>query len=794
MRLKLRQLRKFDMMRTLQFIGMAIGLTAVFTLGEYVFHDWSYDQQHVERQRIYRLTNGFNGQQHMAITARPIAQSFEEHFPEVVRTVRTFSWHTGAISIPDTEAITESQNIGMIWADSSFLDVFSFRVTEGGERFGEPGMALLTEGAVERLFGLDVTAGDVLGKMLSVETTWESKLVMINGIIESPPTNSTIQFDIVGSMPTIVEHLANGYGNISGFTTYLNVSSDKSIEKIKAGLEAFEEKYLGPLAEPTEFGFQPLKDVYFADKLSFDFGVRGNRYNLWALTTLLVLILAITIANFINLTMAIENAKLRQYALMKLLGMGKNSLNRQVFALTSIRLAGVITFSLIVYALLEQTTKDFLGRNYGWPLSLPELIFALFVYWVMLTTICAAYPLASISAIRPIAIVKAPTGFGVKGHWVAKGLLWFQFALALLALQASWGVADQFDYINSTDLGFKREGIISVRMEEPENAENAELIKESLLRVPGVSEGTITNRDIFDETAKNEFQLETDSTVRLGLVNYLAIDYDFFRTFGVRLLAGRQFQPSYAGDQSGNIMINAKALGMMGFERPEEAIGQTVARGYEEDRRVGKIIGVFDDYHYRSLHQSVEPLFLLMDENSYKSRLSLAFVPGSRPIHESLSEAWDGLGFSTPMRYAYLDDHILASYESEHQLGALFKILSGLLLLMTVLGIAALANFTVHQSAKNIGIKKILGASYAELLAYFNSRFLSLILFSALLAVPIGYYWITDWYAIFEYHVGFNPWIPTAALVTVAMVCIATVSASIFRTVLKNPTETLRNE
>lgn len=792
--IKLRQLRKFDMMRILQFIGMVIGLTAVLMLGEYVYHDWSYDKQHVESRRIYRLTNGFNGQQQMAITARPIAKSFEEHFPEVEKTVRTFNWHTGAISIPDTEGAVESQNIGMIWADSSFLDVFSFHVSQGAERFGEPGMALLTVDAVKRLFGSEVKPADVIGRMLSVETTWETKLIMINGIIESPPTNSTIQFDIVGSMPTIVEHLANGYGNISGFTTYLNVSSDNSIANIKAGLDEFEEKYLGPLAEPTEFGFQPLREVYFTDKLSFDFGVRGNRNNLWALTTLLFLILAITVANFINLTMAIENAKLRQYALMKLLGLSKGSLYKQVISITAVRLFAITASSGVLYMLLEEPTKDFIGRAYSWPLSLPEMSILMILFWGLLTITCAIYPLAAIGAIQPLAIVKAPAHLGSHRQWIAKSLLWFQFVLALLALQASWGVADQFDYINSADLGFKKEGIISVRMEEPENAEKAELIKARLLSVPGVVGGTITNRDIFDETAKNEFQLEEDSTSRLGLINYLAIDWDFFEIFGVQLLAGRQFDRSYAGDQTGNIMVNAKAAKMMGFNDPQQAIGKAIARGYDENRRSGRIVGVFADYHYRSLHQVVEPLILLIDENSYKTRLSLAFVPGARPMHELLSEAWDDLDLSTPMRYAYLDDHIMQSYEPEYQLGALFKISSGLLLLMTILGIAALANFTVQRSAKSIGIKKILGATFNHLLISFNVRFLLLIALSALLAIPLAYYWITDWYAVFEYHVAFSPWIPAMALFTVGVVCVGTISASISRAVLKNPSETLRSE
>jgi putative ABC transport system permease protein len=772
---------------TINIVGLAVGLATFSLISFYVFSELSFDRYHKNADRIFRIVENLKTENEMlfqSVSSPPMGPHFLKDFPEVVNYVRFQQW-----SLLGQRNDIKSYERNSYIVDSTVFDVFSFKLLEGDKKTAlrEPYSIVLTQSMAKKYFGDE----DPLGQ--SIRMDYDN--YKITGVMEDVPENSHFTFSNLISFSTWSKNnkrLEDSEWFWNGFHTYLLLRDPQSADAIRAKMKPFLEKNIEKGGMSYEdLPLQPLTSIYLAQERTWENGARGSKSNLYILSTIAVFILLIACFNYINLTTARASRRLKEVGLRKTLGAVKRMLITQFLAESLI-----VTFiSSLLAALLAWIALPAFRTLVESPLNLsllpsPWIIAAAAIGLIDVVGLLAgAYPAFIISRFEPLQIFR-PSALGIFGHQsLRKVLVGVQFVITIMLVAGTMLVYDQLDVVRNQDLGFDKEGMLVI----PTNGDTAivkylESVKNELKTVPGVTDVS-GSASIPGQSANNLYTTieMTDGKMSPTNINFNFVDHDFLTTYKIELLAGRDFRRDVRADDTAAFIINEAGVKDFGWT-PEEAIGKKVRNQYP-----GKIIGVVKDFHYRSLHTKVEPMLLTM--TTYASRLSIRLETSDLPTTiANVEKKWHSLVPNLPFDYSFLDVEYDRQYKADQQLGKVAGVFTGLAMFIGCLGLLGLTSFVVERRTKEIGIRKVLGASVGGVVVLITNEFVWLIAIALVVATPLTWYLIAQWEQNFTLQATINPLRFAMAGLAVFLVAWITIGFLSFRAANANPTRALRTE
>ena len=772
----------------INIIGLAVGLATFSLISLYVYHQLSFDRYHKNADRIVRIVENLRTENELlfqSTSSPPMGPRMLKEFPEVENYVRFQNW-----SLVGQRNGNSYYERDCYIADSTVFDIFSFNLTKGDKKSAlrEPYSIVLTESMAKKYFG----AEDPVGQTLQMD--YDN--YKVTGIVEDPPENSHFRFTNLISFSTWSQYNKGGEEKgwfWNGFHTYLLLHDKKSIEKVSAKMKGFIDKNIGKGGMYYEdLPLQPLTSIYMAPQRSWENGTRGSMSNVYILSIIAVFILAIACFNYINLATARASRRLKEVGLRKSLGAMRSMLIAQFLGESII----VAVVASLIAALLAWMALPAFRTLIESPLSLsilpsPWITFAAAIALVFIIGILAgAYPALIISRFHPLQVFRPSTKGWYSHHNFRKVLVTTQFILSIGLVAGTLLVNDQLDLMRNQDLGFNKNATLIL----PTNGDTTiikhlDAFKNELKLVKGVR--TVTGSASVPGQGTNNLYTEiemTDGKMSPTNINFNFADHDFISSYGIKLLAGRDFLREVHADDTTAVLINETAIKNFGWT-PEQAIGKRFRMGDTN----GKIIGVMKDFHYRSLHMKVEPLLIALT----KGVRSLSIHLDESNISESvdrLQQKWNELVPHLPFDYSFLDVDFDRQYKADQQLGKVAGIFTGLAIFIGCLGLLGLTSFVVERRTKEIGIRKVLGASVPSVVILIAREFVWLIMVALVIATPLTWYLIQEWEQNFTLQAAINPVRFLMAGAAVFIFAWLTISVLSLRAASENPTKALRVE
>ena len=780
-----RNLKRHSGYTFINVIGLSVGLACCLFIFIFVRHEASYDRFHENADRIARVSMTWVFDQTELPTARTTTlpgPGLQRQLVDVDNYVRF---------LPLSEAIVQVGNAahketGWTYADSTLFDIFSFPLVRGNtdEALNRPNTVVLTRSIAEKYFG----ASDPIGQTLSLN---EGDTYEITGIMADVPTNSHIQFDFVASFASLPEAGELNW-NSSRYHTYVLLVSPDAISRVQAAIPGLLTAAFGEENPNTpKLLLTPLTKVYLHSTLSGEWSPEGNIRYVYMFSAIALLILLIACINYMNLATARAVDRAREVGMRKTLGAQRTQLFGQFMgeALLTTGLGLLLAMGLVL--LLMPLFNTLTGKTL--PLEFDEITKVLLGAWLLVALLAGSYPAIVLSKFQPVKVLKGTFRNSTSGIWLRKGLVVFQFAVTTFLIASTLVIYGQLRYIQNKELGFDKEHVVVLPIDRTMRPQ-VEVIKETLASSGSVKRVAATSHLFVKGVSGQTFNAGNAETER-QLVNSSVIDADFLDLMGLRLVSGEPLRPSDL-DAPGTeeapyaILLNESAARHFGWT-PEEAVGQPI-----RSQGVGgfcRVKGVVENFHFDSLHMPIEPL--VMSAVPYFNHLLVRTTPGDlRATLDSIEATWSRFAPHRPFEYEFLDEEYAAVYRAEQRIGRMFTTFSLLAILVACLGLLGLAAYAVVQRTKEIGIRKVLGASPASIVLLLSKEFVRLVAVAFVLAVPLAYLAMDRWLKDFAYHIDISWAIFLMAGLAALGVALLTVSYQSIRAALSDPITSLRYE
>jgi putative ABC transport system permease protein len=802
LKIALRNLKKDQVFSLINISGLAIGITVCTLICLYVVDELSYDRFHENADRIVRLDVDirFGGsEESYALSSAPSGATLKADYPFVEDFVRLRG--TVAQFKKDDQIVTEYE---VAFADSSLFEVFSFPVLAGNPKkaLSEPNSAVITESIAQKYFATK----EAIGKSL---VTQNNEVYKVSAVIKDIPTNSHLQRNIYISMLNLQESKETTWLR-QNFITYILLKDKSGAGKLQEELPQIINKYLAPEATRVfniksfddfakagnyvRFVLTPLLQIHLHSSRIGEISPGGNVYYVYIFSAIAAFILLIAGINFTNLSTARSTKRAKEVGVRKVLGSLKASLIKQFLAESVLLSFIALILAIGLVYLLLPFFNDLAAKRMVFSLANNPLLFiTLFAFAILTGLLAGSYPAFFLSAFKPAEVLKGKFGASAKGGYLRSGLVVFQFFASSCLIICTAIIYLQLDHIEEQNLGFNREQLLIINQAEALGT-GIEGFKNEVIQLPEVKNGTISpylpvpswrsNNSYFPE---GEIQQDRSVTMQ----NW-GIDNDYIATMGMQIIKGRDFDPQRISDSSA-IIINETAAQVLGFTDP---IGQkifsikSISTG---EKSYFTIIGVVKNFNYESLRANVGALGMLLA----KSNSTICFRIETKNLESTIGliEAkWKSKTANQPLDYVFMDEAFDSMYRSEQRLGKIFISFAVLAILTACLGLFGLATFTAEQRTKEIGIRKVLGASVFQITALLSKDFLRLVLIAFVIASPIAYYLMDKWLADFAYRITIGWWIFALAGLLAIGIALATVSWQSIRAALANPVKSLRSE
>jgi putative ABC transport system permease protein len=677
--------------------------------------------------------------------------------------------------------------------------MFSFPLLKGDTRtaLNEPNTIVLTESTALKYFGNE----DPIGKTIQFNG---NQNLQVTGILKDLPVNSQLQFGMLISFATLEEQeKGNLYndGNAWGwynFFTYILLKPQADADAFAAKLPAFTQKYFGEDMRKKNYGLelilQPLQDIHLNNTVSYEVESTGNRQAIYFLAIIALFIIAIAWVNYINLSTAKAAERAKEVGIRKVVGSTRPQLIGQ-FLLESV-LINLLAATVAVF--LAYLLMPFFHTLIGKAIPFTFWHDKQFLLYMGLMLVCgmlasAFYPAFVLSSFKPVRVLKGNTTSGIRGVWLRKGLVVMQFAASITLIIGTLVVYRQLGFMQEQELGLNVDQTLVIRaptIQDTTYTNGKFSFKTEVLRHPGVRSATFSNQVPGEEiTNTNSGVHRKGGEIKAGNYSLLWIDTDFIPAYELQLLAGRNFSEQFSTDKQA-VLLNETALRSLGFSSPEEALNQVIlVRGQEKT-----VVGVVKDYHQRSLRNSHEPIIFMGDQRN-SDYFSLKIDPANiRQTIEATKADYEARFPGNPFEYFFLDEYFNRQYQADQQFGQAFAFFAGLAIFVACLGLFGLASFTTGQRTKEIGVRKVLGASVRDILLLLSTDFMRLVLVAFVAALPVAWYIMHQWLQTYAFRTGLPWWLFIGAGVFVLLVALLTVSFQSIKAALSNPVKSLRNE
>ncbi len=788
LRVALRHLRKNKVATAINVGGLALGLACAFFILGFVQDERSYDHFHENADRIYRLVaDQYTAADtaYVAITSAPMGPALAAEFPAVQRAVRLYP--TSALFERGSRRFQEEQ---VFYADSTLFDVFTFPLLSGDSKIAlrEPYSVVLTEATARKYFGEE----DALGQTLLLDG---EQPYTVTGVMAPIPHNSHLQFEALLSHTSWESEEDNWFW--FGWHTYLLLPPAYDAAVLKRELPGFMERHVGERMREIGFSFalslQPLKRVYLNAGREGAMGPVGSATNLYIFSAIALFTLLMAGVNFVNLSIARAASRAKEVGIRKVSGSTRAQLAGQflsesvVLSLLALAMAAVLVLVFREpYTAISGKTLDL----YGGAL----VSHGAFLLWLALGVglLAGIYPALVLSSFRPVVVLRGHYQTSARGAGLRKALVVVQFAITFGLLVGTGVVYTQLDYLKGKSLGVDAEQLLVLDFRSDESVrQRYESVQTEFVRIPGVEAASFSSV----VPGVNPWNLTTsvegvEGALRESNLDMYFVDHDFFRTFGVTAVAGRGFSRDFPSDAVNGYVVNTAAVQHFGWGTPEEALGKRMVRGEAE----GQVIGVVEDFHVESFHQTVGPLALQVRPTAYRFltlRVGTAELPRTL---EAVEDTWARVVPSRPLERFFLDDRFAEQYRAEERFGRVFGVFAALALVIACLGLFGLSAFTAQQRTKEIGVRKVMGATVTMIVALLSKDFAKLVLTAFVVAAPVAYFLMGNWLEGFAYHIMLGPGVFLLAGVGALFIALLTVSYHALRAATADPVKSLRSE
>lgn len=779
----IKSVRKHKIPSLINFLGFTIGLTGAVLLMAILLHDLSYDSYHANSDRLYRLSTKIdlpNGARHFASSSVLTGQYLPESVPEIEATIRTRYLQ---VNLEIGEKLFSSEAV--LFVDKDFYSGFKVELVQG-KYSSEPGDILISESSRERLFGEE----EAIGQMIIAQGPFGSRPFQITGVFKNYPTNVSIRPGILADF-RIIEALHNtNYASIMpGLNTYLLTNGKLSQQELQEKLNIhFQQALPENIREVIVHEAQSFAAIHFTRGLEFDMGQKHDLQTLWVLGILASFIITSTFINFFNMQTALAVQRMKELSIKRALGQTwlsnvlQTSLESFVIILPVVAVSGL----LIHWCLGQLEAYTDLSLKTGWLTneSLPLFMAGVFLSFWLLASITSIV-LLSIST-RNLRAQKAKSGNAV----FRRSLIGLQFALAGFFILNALVISGQLRYINSLDLGYENDGLITISLNGIRDYEHAKTVKDALETVSGVKSTSLSQSAIFGTQGKANFTVQMDTGTVNHMLNTNFIDPDYIETSEMTLLVGENIR-------SGNrtILLNEKAVQTLGFSDYSDAIGRQMSYSARDTSLNYTISGVISDYHYTTMHQAIEPIVLFENElGGYFNMTVRTEGQSFESIIAELENEWDRLFAGQQLSYRIMEDVLEQAYEEDFQKGEFYQWATLLLVSIAALGIFGLTYYYADQKRKEIGVRKAIGARLGHIIGQIAKPIAIVCALAVLVAIPSGIYVSQQWLNGYEYGIS----IGTFQIVnTIALMFILSSIALLYpglKASRINPVEALREE
>lgn len=804
-KIALRNLAKNPGYSFINIFGLALGITAFILILLFINHELSYDKYHEESDRIYRVSREWFNRDgetslHLGHVAPPFGPLMKDEFDAQIEYVVRFLGRDPLISYEDKHF--EESNFYFV--DPEVFKVFSWDLIAGDPETAltSPDGIVINERTALKYFGTT----DAVGKALMFNMDGTEFPLQVNGVMKDIPRTSHFDVDILASMLPVIqfyggpEAFMSNYGS-NNFSTYFLLAENTDAEELESRFPDFIDKIFPREQFNAEFDasdgmalhLMPITDIHLKSHLDSEIGNNGNIEYIYIYSAVALFILFIACINFMNLSTARSAKRSNEVGLRKVMGAQRSSLIRQ-FMGESFLLA---FFGLIVAIVLVEVALPYFNIFVDKSL---DFNFLTDIQWILtlLGVVCVigivagSYPAMVLSSFQPATVLKGSYKARNSHQLFRSVLVVVQFTISIGLIVSMGIVYSQLDYLQSKELGFDRNNI-AVMSVAPGIESNYVNIRDLLLEQPGVVDVSMQSRvpsgrllDSQDGTAEVNGEM-ININFRIADIH---VSHNYLDLFGIDMVAGRNFDINLASDSSEAFVLNEIAIKRLGYSSNEEALGKQFNYG----GRQGFIIGVVEDFHFESLHQGISPMVFVISQGRNRT-IAVKFVASFKDETMAfIEDLWGTYRPNYPFDYFLVEDYYTNQYESEAKLGETFSYFAVLAVIIAMLGLFGLASFTAQQKIKEIGIRKVLGASVSQLVTLMSTSFARLIFVSFIISTPIVWYGMSNWLNSFAYHESIPIWVFLAGGAIAFIIAMLTISYQAIRAALANPVESLRSE
>jgi putative ABC transport system permease protein len=772
----LRNIRRYKAYSLIILVGLAAGMAACILILLWVQDELSYDRFHEKADDIY-LALEHEAMSDGRVLTYPLfppafGPALEKDYPEVLKTVRLRSFRGRVVRVGETSFYED----GLVFADPELLTVFSFPLAVGNPRtaLSDPGSILITRKTAAKYFG----DSDPVGRVVEIDGAHE---FLVTGILEDPPTQSHLRFDFVVPISNLEKYgwKMDGWGSF-GIRTYALLRTGTDVGALNGKIERIIQRYNE--GSIMTVSLQPLKRIHLYSAGISAAGANGDVRLVLLFSLIAVLILLMACVNFMNLTTARSETRAREVGLRKVVGAKRSNLVFQFFGESVVLALAALVLALVLVQLALPAFNALAGKSIPFPLF-SNAVLVLGILGITFATglIAGSYPALYLSAIRPIRAFRGLTARGGRSVLFRKTLVVSQFVLTTCLFLGTIVVHQQMRFVRERNLGFDKEHVLSLSL-KGDLADRHKVLKDrilqnaSVLAVSAASDLPAGNRMSI---SLNDWEgRDTEANYLLDLVS---VDEDYLKVFGLQLTEGRFFTPGSEEDAS--IVVNEAALRAMGMKEP---LGKRV--------RNFRIMGVVKDFHFDSLHKTIAPLGLFRASRDFDTLLVKIRGDNIPRTLAAIQEGWSEVAPGYPFDYRFLEDSIADLYRNDRTVGRLINASTALALLIACLGLFGMASFTAERRTKEIGIRKILGASVPSVFALLSRDSFKLVLVANIIAWPLAHVLVTRWLATFAFRISLNVLFFAAAAAAALLIAFLTICFQTLKAAVANPAQSLRHE
>ncbi|WP_347924180.1 ABC transporter permease [Pontimicrobium sp. SW4] len=800
-----RNLLKNKGFTVINIIGLSLGIACFIVIAMFVTDELSYDRFHEKANRTYRINSDilFGGTDlSMAVSADPMGEALKNDYPEVEQYARLYASNGSKLVKKGSEFINEN---AVTHADSTLFDVFTLPAIVGNTKtaLNEPNTVVITKSAAKRYFG---TPESAIGQMLETDDNG-STLYNVTGVIEDIPKNSHFNFDFFFSMANINYDFGNYLSH--NFHTYVVLKEGTDYKVFNNNFNEVIDKYILPQASQfmqinsmeefekagnhLEYSLFPIIDIHLRSSRGIELSANSNIQYVYIFSAVALFILILACINFMNLTTARSSGRAKEVGIRKVLGTEKKSLIWQFLTESTLISILALVVGLLFVWLSLGWFNDISGKEMIMSsLFTPQFLSFILILPLIIGALAGIYPAFFMSSFKPITVLKGKLSTGHKKNTLRNFLVVFQFATSVILIIGTVVIYKQLQHIQTAKIGFDKDQVMIVS-NSGMPSETRQSLKNEIEQLTEIESASFAGFLPVSGSSRSDTTFSTETVMTSSNafnMQYWRIDYDYLKTMNMELVEGRNFSPSFGSDSTAMI-INETAAKLAGFDNP---IGKKLyTTDGDNSQLVYTIVGVVKNFNYQSLRENVGALSFRLGNNSWETAYKFNTTDVANLVNV-ISNKYKAVSPGMPFEYRFMDESFDNMYRQERRVGKVAVTFAILAIIIACLGLFGLATYIAEQRTKEIGVRKVLGASVSNIVRMLSIDFIKLVLIAFLIAAPIAWWFMNKWLQDFAYRIDLNWWIFAITGFVALLIALITLSFQAIRAAIANPVKSLKTE